>query len=152
MCGEMLSDKHFIDWEAHVWGYGYGTGEQYTLKALKDFFDVLHQDEYGGYDYVVLEGALTPPTAWLMINILCHQDILSYGTSPRHGWLTPKGKLLRAYLSTRSVETLYELVTDPDPEQFNCFPGQCQCEVPCKNPLWVYGHANPSKIAKPITA
>jgi len=29
-----IENKQFIDWEAHTFGFGYGTGEQYTIPAL----------------------------------------------------------------------------------------------------------------------
>jgi hypothetical protein len=34
-----MTDKNFIDWESQVFGYGYGTGEEYTLKALQVFIE-----------------------------------------------------------------------------------------------------------------
>jgi hypothetical protein len=32
-----VTDKHFIDWETDVFGFGYGTGEPHTLPALRLF-------------------------------------------------------------------------------------------------------------------
>jgi hypothetical protein len=51
-----LSDKNFIGWEGDVFGFGYGTGEQYTLKALKDFMKSLKSgifsDDLQNYAYI----------------------------------------------------------------------------------------------------
>jgi hypothetical protein len=46
-----------------------------------------------------------------MLNILGKaHDVLNYGTSIRYGWLDDKGKELKAYLETKTVEDLYEIV------------------------------------------
>ena len=92
-------EQHFINWESHTFGYGYGTGEPHILPALKAFFDCLGRDgNLHAYDYQRLESALTPTVAWLLINVLCSADILEYGTSPRHGWLTTAGQIGRAHV------------------------------------------------------
>jgi len=128
-----MKDKHFIDWESHVFGFGYGTGEQYTLKALKEFLVLCEPGK--NYDYQVLEKKLTPTIAWLMINILSHADIIEYGTSPRFGWLTTKGELLRKFMLHKKIDDLYEMV-NVDSEYIHCYPDYCNCEVKCENPMF----------------
>src|SRR5687768_3404950 len=132
----MLSDKHFIDWEHNVFGYRHGTGEPYTLNVLVDFFKYMSLD--GAYCYDEMEDLLGAEQFWLLVNILVHQDILEYGTSPRTAWLTDKGKLLKRYLSGKSVYELYELATRSSPENahIHCSPGCCNCDVPCNNPMF----------------
>ena len=129
-----VTDKYFIDWESSIFGYGYGTGEQYTLKALKDFMKYLDDSSY---DYDTLERKMGSKTvAWLMINILCHADILEYGTSPRYGWLSEKGILLREYLKNKTVDQLYEL-TNVNSDYVHCYKTHCNCDVvKCLNPLF----------------
>lgn len=136
-----MEDKHFIDWEGHVFGFGYGTGEPHTLKALKQFFSLLENDH--SYDHSVLEKEMGPTIAWLMINILAHADLLEYGTSPRYGWLTDKGTALNEYLKSKTTEQLYELVM-VDSDYVHCYPEHCNCgpdgyskEKICHNPLFI---------------
>jgi len=82
--------EYFRDWESHVFGYGYGTGEAYVIPVLKTFLEHCNEGYYKhSYQYDVLEKAVTAPVAWLLINTLCHADIIEYGTSPRYAWLTP---------------------------------------------------------------
>lgn len=118
-------DEQFIDWESAVFGFGYGTGENYTLKALKQFFDLLTDDR--SYDYEMLEKAMTPTVAWLMINILARADIIEYGTSPRFGWLTEKGEKLSKYLQTKTVDALYEIVMRVEEGYYGCGDDYCNC-------------------------
>lgn len=122
-------DEQFIDWESHVFGFGYGTGEEHTLTALKRFFELFgHEpDRPNSYSYEVLEASITPTVAWLMINILCHADIIEYGTSPRYGWLTRKGEALKAYLASKSVSELENLVCSTDEDYAMCGPDTCNC-------------------------
>lgn len=137
---QTLAQKHFRDWEAHVFGYGYGSGETYTYPALKAFFAAIDERTY---DHHALCAAVTPVAAWLLINTLCHADIIEYGTSPRFGWLTPKGEKLKAYLDAHTIEELYEarrLSGDEFPE---CYPDACNCGPNgwekgkrCYNPFW----------------
>lgn len=121
-------DQQFIDWESDTFGFGYGTGEQYTLKALKQFMDSLEDNR--SYNYEMLEKIFTPLSAWLLINIFGHADIIEYGTSPRFGWLTEKGELLRNYLADKSVNDLYELVMGVDQEYARCGSTYCNCDAP----------------------
>lgn len=128
------NDQHFIDWECHALGYGYGTGEEFIIPALKRFMEMAPPCG-GSYHHEALEAALGPAVAWLLINLLCRADIIEYGTSPRHGWLTRKGEALKAYLASKSTDELLAVIGDGES---CCFPDTCQCEgVNCPNPLWV---------------
>lgn len=136
-----LSSEYFADWESDTFGFGYGSGEEYTIPALKTFMENTPRE--GGYDYKKLEGLLTPTVAWLLINILCHKDILEYGTSPRVGWLTNKGIRLRTFVINHTVDELYNF-TDTDENYINCYPDACNCGptgyqkgVICQNPFWL---------------
>lgn len=103
-------EQNFVDWEAHVFGFGYGTGEPHTLGALKSFmYAVGREDHAHAYDYTKLETAVGAVPAWLLLNILCHADIIDYGSSPRFGWLTSRGERLKDFLATKSVEELVAL-------------------------------------------
>lgn len=138
---EKTLDQNFKDWEADVFGFGYGTGEEYTLKALKDFFRFSEKD--GSYDYTVLEKELGGTVTWLMINILGHADVIEYGTSPRYGWLTTFGKRVKDFVESKSEDELYELCTNHDSNYTHCMPDACNCGPngyeegrKCKNPFW----------------
>lgn len=130
-------DQFFADWESHYFGYGYGSGEEHTLLALKTFMGALRVD--GNYDYKILEEACTPSVAWLLINALCHANVIDYGTSPRYGWLSPNGTALAHYIRVQTLEQLLT-ATDIDPEYVHCFPDYCNCEEgsDCRsvNPFW----------------
>lgn len=136
-------DDSFRDWEANAFGFGYGTGEEHTLAALKAFMAAIPERQY---DYKVLETALGGAVAWLLINTLCaHKvQILEYGTSPRYAWLTDEGQRLKAYLDSKTVEELCEVVCGADPEDYTgCYPDACNCGpngyqagVHCHNPFW----------------
>lgn len=129
-----LTEKEFIDWESHVFGFGYGTGEEHTLKALKDFFRCIPMS--GTYDYSILENKLGSQVAWLLINILCHCDVIEYGSSPRFGWLTEKGKLLQDFFHIHSENYLYNL-TNTDENYHHCYPDYCNCDLEkCSNRLF----------------
>lgn len=133
-----VTDKHFRDWESHVFGYGYGTGERYVIGALRTFLGACRTDGKPGtpprYDYRELETALTPATAWLLINALIRVDVAEYGVSPRYGWLTASGEALRGYMLARTTDQLLEVLDEDDPAR--CFPYSCRCSSPCNNPLW----------------
>lgn len=133
----MITDKHFIDWESYVFGYGYGTGEPHIFEALKKFFQSMHESPRGnlGYGYEAIEKEMGSMAAWLLLNTLLHADILSYGTSPRFGFLNPSGTALAEYLRDKTVDQLCEIV-DVDEHHVYCFPKMCQCEKPCENPLF----------------
>jgi hypothetical protein len=127
-------DDHFSDWESHVFGYGYGTGEEPVLRALIQFFGACDGFKY---DYIELEAALTAPVAWLLINALCHADIIEYGTSPRFGWMTnDHGRALARFVRTHSFDEMVRL-TNRDEEYIECYPDHCNCDDgPCENPFW----------------
>ena len=135
-------DENWIDWESNAFGFGYGTGENYTIPALKKFMDLVPLE--GCYDYQLLEKEMTPLVAWLFINLLCHHriDMLEYGTSPRGAWLTSRGKALKEYMATKTVDELTNL-TSHDENYCNCYPDVCNCGpkgyqkgLHCFNPFW----------------
>lgn len=137
-------EQSFIDWESNVFGFGYGTGEDHTIGALKAFFDAFGvEDRPDSYDYRSLEGSLGPAVAWLLINTLCHADIIEYGTSPRFAWLTEQGVALKAFVATKSVEELVELCAARSEDNDICYPDACNCGPngyekgrKCPNPFW----------------
>ena len=110
-----MNDKEFRKWENEVFGYGYGTGEAHTVRAVKAFFAACPAK--GNYDYSMLENELSPVVFWLLLNIFAHADIIEYGTSPRFGWLTSKGKQIQNYVLSKTDDELYEIVTHYDPEE-----------------------------------
>jgi len=129
----MLTDKHFIDWEGEMFGYGYGTGEQYTLKAIKDFFHNLEDGR--SYSYEVLEEKMGKAECWFIINLFCKEGIIEYGTSPRFAWIEEKGQLLKEYLKDKTVDYIYDLVMVGQ-EYVHCYKDGCNCDDPCNNPLF----------------
>lgn len=136
----VLTDKNFTDWHADVFGYGYGSGEEHWLPALHRFFaELVGRDEHRrtSYDHSDLERAFGPLAAWLLINALCMAEVLEYGSSPRYGWLTKRGELLRAYVAAHTVESLGQVVMVSS-NGAPCLPDYCNCDgVPesC-NPLY----------------
>ena len=136
-----VTDKHFQEWEKEAFGYGYGTGEAYILPLLHQFFATL-PDGHAYTSERVVEYLDAAP-AWLLINVLCRENILDYGTSPRNGWLTHAGELLREYVLSHSPEELYTIVAaDMDPRELFCTRTFCTCPdgvdgQGCQNnPLW----------------
>lgn len=131
-----VTDKNFIDWEGEIMGYGYGTGEKYTLKVLINFMSAL--EDKRSYNYKIVEKKLGKTSTWLLINILCKDDILEYGTSPRYGWLTSKGELLREYLDDKSLDELYGIVMSRSEDSVFCYKNFCNCGLGIKkcNPLF----------------
>lgn len=137
-------EKHFAEWEAGVFGFGYGTGEGHTLAALKTFMGNIGREDVESvraYDYEILERALTPVVAWLLINTLCHANIIEYGTSPRYGWLTKEGEALRDFVESKTVDELYDFCMADDLD--HCAPTFCNCgplgyseKKLCFNPFW----------------
>lgn len=136
--------EYFRDWEAYVFGFGYGTGEQYTIPTLKRFMELLYPNDSGNnpscYDHESLEKELTPTVAWLLINIFCKDDVIEYGTSARYGWLTEKGNLLKDFINKYTSEELYEICRHGE-EYFPCYPDHCNCDnsiegEKCKNPFF----------------
>lgn len=139
-------NSYFVDWEAHVFGFGYGSGEPHTVPALRTFFALCPAEdaEHRGYDYQVLEHALTPAVAWLLINALGHADVIEYGTSPRYAWLTPNGYRLRDFVLSKTPDELVNVVTGArENDLFGCRPDGCNCgpdgydpKRKCPNPFW----------------
>ena len=136
-------EDNFVDWESHVFGHGYGTGEEHVLTAVKAFMAAVGKRDYpDSYEYPVLEASLTPTVAWLLINTFCHHHIIEYGTSPRFGWLTDQGKSLRDFVSAHSVAELERLVCEHGNYYVPCYPDCCNCEPvdgaaqKCVNPFW----------------
>lgn len=134
-------DDHFCDWESHVFGYGYGTGEPNIIPAIKAFMD--RCPPRGPYDYRLLEHAVGPVAAWLLINAFARAELIEYGSSPRYGWLTKEGLALKSYLAERSEDALLGCL-NRDEKYINCFPDGCNCGPQgweagksCGNPFWV---------------
>lgn len=134
-------EDSFRDWEGHVFGFGYGTGEPHVIPVLRKFLTLCEPDR--GYDHGDLERELTAPIAWLLINVLCHADILEYGASPRGAWLTGKGVRLKDFILSRTNEALVMLACDYDEFYPRCYPDACNCGPDgykkgriCPNPFW----------------
>lgn len=133
-------DDYFADWEAHTFGYGYGSGEPHTVPALKQFLLLCPMN--GHYDYLALERALSPTVAWLLINVLAHAEMLDYGTSPRGAWLTPTGRQLKRFVDGKTGRELLDLTNRPEdhtpcyPDVCNCGPNGFQKGVVCPNPFF----------------
>lgn len=121
-------DEHFRDWEGEAFGYGYGMGERPILKALKSFADLTHPNQHGyTYDHRELEDQLGPTITWLLINALCNDHAIEYGSSPRFGWFYKHGKVLIDYLRSHTAEELYEVATDYDEGYIHCYKWACNC-------------------------
>ena len=126
------NNDYFADWESHVFGYGYGSGEPNVIPLLRRFLGLMPE---GNYDYAKLE-EIGPEQAWLLINTLCHADIIEYGTSPRFGWLTEQGKSLRDFVLSKTPDELIEM-TNKDQDYLMCYPDHCNCDNgKCNNPFW----------------
>src|SRR5690349_14485228 len=95
------------------------------------------------YDYRELEAAVGPEVAWLLINPMCHDDKIEYGTSPRFGWLTESGKALAEFMAKHTVDELCEMGRSTEADCI-CYPDHCNCDaydesaVDCRplNPFW----------------
>jgi hypothetical protein len=132
----VMKNKHFIDWESETFGYGYGSGEVWTIPALRKFLELCNEGDYEhAYNHEVLEKKLKSTVAWLLINILCHADIIEYGTSPRYGWLTKKGELLKSFMANKTEDELLEMIS-VDQYYNHCYKDYCNCDSPCNNPLF----------------
>ena len=139
-------EQSFKNWEAHVFGYGYGTGEKYILPVLRQFMAICTPRDGSSsfsYDHGALELLLDPAPAWLLINVLCRADIIEYGTSPRFGWLTKNGEKLREFMLSKSDDELYALAANRSEDDPGCSPDVCNCGpmgyqkgVKCDNPFW----------------
>lgn len=133
-------EVYFVDWEADLFGFGYGTGEQHVISSLKTFISLFHGENKSLYDYQILEENLTPPVAWLLINILCNANHITYGTSPRYGFLTKSGKNLHWFFEKHSIEELLFIIYRETDGSDICDRDDCNCdEVDCRvnNPFWI---------------
>lgn len=107
-----FDDRAFKKWETENITYGYGTGESHIFAAMKTFMELVPaEDDPKGrcYDNRVLEAALTPTVAWLLICLFCRAALIEYGTSPRCGWLTQEGYAMKTYLASRTVDELVNI-------------------------------------------
>lgn len=138
-------ERHFQEWESDVFGFGYGSGEEHVLGAVKAFLGAVGTpDSARSYNYEILEKAVGPVTCWLLINTFGHQSLIEYGTSPRYGWLTEQGEALRDFFMAHTIDELVDFTNLPDPDY--CWPGGCNCgptgyvdggKKLCHNPFWV---------------
>lgn len=133
-------EQSFIDWHGSAFRFGYGTGEEHIIPALKSFLECCPATSC--YDHRDLEKLLTPTVAWLLINILCQQNILEYGSSPRFAWLTDEGIALKNFISSKTIDELYEAVMVNE-NYIHCYQDACNCGddgyqdgVKCVNPFW----------------
>jgi hypothetical protein len=140
-------DQYFRDWEDEAFGYGYGTGEPVVLTALKKFAELTTNDNYPDqfiYDYEVMEKELGPTVTWLLINALCKDGAIDYGSSPRYGWFMGPGALLITYLREHTVDQMYDTLTSEGINEgyYACSKNFCNCgpestNEACKNnPFW----------------
>jgi len=155
---EKTLDNYFYDWFGEVFGYLYGTGEQYVVPALKEFLSYYKREAFAplGIDELVTNlsqpplTTLTPATIWMLVNTLNAYDILDYGISPRYGWLTDEGFELRKYLDDHSVRHILDVLFQEHESTKNvmmsCNVGttiySCSCEdrdvdkgIRCINPF-----------------
>lgn len=131
-------EDYFADWECEFFGFGYGTGEPHTIKAVKQFL-MLCPDN-GTYNHKHIEKMIGVEVAWLVLNTLCGADIIEYGTSPRFGWLTASGKRLKAFMHDHSIEGMVSM-TQKSEDYFYCTTEECACgagpvDSACPNPFW----------------
>ena len=127
-------DDHFHDWEGETFGFSYGTGEEFIIPQVLMFLSTT--DAEGRYDHRDVEIRLGPVVAWLLINALCKAEVIEYGTSPRHGWLTDSGKALKAYVAGKQTDDLLAAL-QRDPDYIECYRDYCNCgDGPCSNPFW----------------
>lgn len=137
-------EDYFCDWEGSTIGFGYGTGEDHVLPCLKQFLEHCDKGAFScGYKFENMEVLLGGPVTWLLISILCRADIIEYGSSPRYGWLTQKGKMLRYFATRKTVDELIKIVTETDDSYIHCYPDACNCGqngyqegIKCDNPFW----------------
>lgn len=121
-------EQCFIDWESEVFGYGYGSGEMYTLQVLKDFFSCIKDDSY---DYKTLEKKMGGEVTWLLLSAL-HKTpgFLNYGTSTRFAWLEEGGKRVMKFVNGKTTEELYDIVMSRDESYAGCGLNYCNCNPP----------------------
>ena len=134
--------EYFRDWEASTFGFGYGTGEEHTIPAVRLFMESMKDRR--SYDYRDLERAFGPLAAWLLINALARDPgaVIEYGTSPRFGWLTSGGETLRDFMLEYSNDELSGFTNSSENDML-CYPDTCNCGPNgyeegriCSNPFW----------------
>lgn len=118
-------DIYFRDWMGEAFGFGYGTGELYIIPLLRKFFEALKDGR--SYDHRELEKDLGVEQTWLLINALCTESIIEYGTSPRCGWLTGNGSRLREFVLSKTNDELYEMTGIADEDEPGCDRQYCYC-------------------------
>lgn len=137
-------ESYFADWESHVFGLGYGSGERFVLMALKGVFSAVGcNGRPNSYDYRNLEEAVTPTVAWLLINVLGRNNLIEYGTSTRFAWLTKEGEALKAFVDSKTVDELVDICCSREDLDY-CWPEGCNCgpqgheagKFFCDNPFW----------------
>lgn len=129
---------YFVDWYGSALGFGYGTGDVYYCEALTKFFKNV-DGEQGSYKFEDMEKKVGKDAFWFLISIFGNSDFIEYGTSPRYGWLTEKGKLARQFVN-HIGEDLYDEV-NRDSDYIECYKDYCNHtdnnEKGCKlNPFW----------------
>ena len=141
-------DENWSDWYSNAFPFGYGTGEEHIIPALKKFFELCEPNPHCNtcnYDHEKIGNVIGHAVVWLIIGRLCaHEvDVLEYGTSPRYGWLTSRGMALRAYMSSETAEELYKLACGHGEFSDCCCPDACNCGPngyvkgrKCSNPFW----------------
>lgn len=132
---------YFSDWESEIFGFGYGTGEEHTIPALRRLMELMPAAT--AYNYKELEVELGGAVAWFLINALGHADAIEYGSSPRYAWPTPKGQRLRAFILSKTNEELIELA-NRDEHYIHCHRDACNCGPSgyekgrvCQNPFFL---------------
>jgi hypothetical protein len=118
-------DDYFRDWFSSAFPYGYGTGDEFFIKALKDVFDYMKSNE-DKYHYEDLEEMFSPAFAWFIINKLCELHIFEYGTSPRFAWIGHSPKIRRIYhfIVEKSNEELMAIIDSPE-DYIECYHHYC---------------------------
>ena len=91
-----------------IFGYNYGSGEKYIIPELRKLINLCPNN--GTYDYREFESCFGGLAAWLFINILCGKDVIEYGTSPRFGWLTDKGRELKTTINAMTDDEIVESI------------------------------------------
>lgn len=69
----------------------------YSETVVEDFYNVLKMKMQDGvicYDAIAEKLNLSESYVHLISELMANADVLEYGTSPRCGWLTDKGKEL----------------------------------------------------------
>ncbi len=117
-----MNEQDFCRWEQDCFGFGYGTGELPVLCVLQVFFNSL--EEGRRYDSCLLEKTMGSGITWLLINALCRSQrdnrlakdsIVTYGTSPRFGFLTSFGEELRDFCKDKTPQQLSDILEKYNP-------------------------------------